>query len=319
MAATVLFCTDAFWDELGERVVAIDPTLEVVRLVADEHLTAGDVDRITVAHFSPDLWPGRTRAFMSICLRAPRLRWMQLMSAGTDDPVFARLQANGVTLTNAVGAAAPSIAQTVVLYLLALGRDLPRLLRSQAQRRWEPVTVTDLDGMRLAIVGMGAIGGHVARLAEPFGVRCIGMRRRPRGDEPCETWPVERLHELLAWADAVVVTAPLTAETRGMFDRDAFTAMRPGAWFVNVGRGEVVDEDALVHALRSGHLGGAALDVFATEPLPADSPLWAMPNVIVTPHSSGSSLLADRRVNELFLDNFDRWTRGDALRNLVPG
>lgn len=317
MAATVLYCSDAFWDDHGEQVVAIDPTVEVVRLVADEHITAGDVDRITVAHFSPDLWPHRTRPFISVCLRAPNLRWMQLMNAGTDDPVFARLQGNGVVLTNAVGAAAPSIAQTVMLYLLALGRDMPRMLRSQAQRRWDPVTVTDLDGMRLGIVGMGAIGGHVARLAEPFGIRCVGLRRRPRGDEPCETWTTERFHELLGWADAVVVTAPLTEETRGMFDRAAFAAMRPGTWFVNVGRGEVVDEDALAAALRSGHLGGAGLDVFATEPLPADSPLWAMPNVIVTPHSSGSSLLADRRVNELFLDNFARWTRDDGLRNVV--
>ena len=318
MAATVLYCSDAFWDEHGEQVVAIDPTVEVVRLVADEHITAGDVDRITVAHFSPDLWPNRTRAFMTVCLRAPNLRWMQLMNAGTDDPVFTRLQGNGVTLTNAVGAAAPSIAQTVMLYLLALGRELPRLLRSQTQRRWDPVTVTDLDGMRLAIVGMGAIGGHVARLAEPFGVRCIGMRRTPRGDEPCETWTADRLHELLGWADAVVVTAPLTDETRNMFDRAAFAAMRPGTWFVNVGRGDVVDEDALAAALRSGHLGGAGLDVFATEPLPHDSPLWTMPNVIVTPHSSGSSLLADRRINELFLDNFTRWTHGGELRNVVP-
>lgn len=319
MAATVLFCTDAFWDEHGEQVVSIDPTVEVVRLVADEQVPAGDVERITVAHFSPDLWPGRTRAFMSICLQAPNLRWMQLMNAGTDDPVFGRLQRNGVQLTNAVGAAAPSIAQTVMLYLLALGRDLPRMVRAQAQRKWEPVTVTDLDGMRLGIVGMGAIGGHVAALAEPFGIRCVGLRRRPRGDEPCETWSADRLDELLAWADAVVVTAPLTDETRRMIDRAAFAAMRPGTWFVNVGRGEVVDEEALVAALRSGHLGGAALDVFATEPLPADSPLWTMPNVIVTPHSSGSSVLADRRVNDLFLDNFEKWTRGHELRNLVRG
>jgi D-2-hydroxyacid dehydrogenase (NADP+) len=317
MAATVLYCSDAFWDEHGERVVAVDPTVEVVRLVADEHITPGDIDRITVAHFSPDLWPSRTKAFLSVCLRAPNLRWMQSMTAGTDDPVFGRLQRNGVALTNAVGAAAPSIAQTVMLYLLALGRELPRLLRSQAQRRWDPVIVTDLDGMRLAIVGMGAIGGHVARLAEPFGMRCIGLRRRPRGDEPCETWPAERLHELLGWADAVVVTAPLNDGTAGMLDRSAFAAMRPGTWFVNVGRGEVVDEDALVAALRSGHLGGAGLDVFATEPLAPDSALWSMPNVIVTPHSSGSSLLADRRVNELFLDNFERWTRGEPMRNVV--
>src|SRR5690606_32631440 len=130
----------------------------------------------------------------------------------------------------------------------------------------------DLHGMRLGIVGLGAIGSETARLAQAFGMHVIGLRRNPTGDEPCETWSPDRLVELLGWADAIAVTAPLTDATRGAFDAAAFAAMRPGAWFVNVGRGEIVVEPALVQALVDGHLGGAALDVFATEPLPADSP-----------------------------------------------
>jgi phosphoglycerate dehydrogenase-like enzyme len=145
----------------------------------------------------------------------------------------------------------------------------------------------------------------------------IGLRRRPRGDEPCPTWAADALPELLAWADVVVVTAPLTDATRGMFDADAFAAMRPGTWFVNVGRGEVVDEAALVDALARGHVGGAGLDVFATEPLPNDSPLWAMPNVIITPHSSGVTSRSYRRSIDLFVDNFGRHARGEPLRNVV--
>ncbi len=317
MVATVLFCSDVFWDGYGEQVVAIDPTVEVVRLVGDGQVMGGDIERITIAFFSPDLWPSRVKAFMGVSLRAPNLRWLQSFSAGTEEAVFARLRANGVTITNAAGAAAPSIAQTVLMYLLALSRELPRLSRSQARAKWDPVTAVDLDGLRLGIVGMGAIGGEVARLAAPFGVECIGMRRTVRGDEPCETWTNDRFRELLGWAHAIAVTAPLTDDTRGLFDRAAFAAMRPGAWFVNVGRGEVVDEPALIAALQSGRLAGAGLDVFAVEPLPADSPLWTLPNVIVTPHSSGSTTRTDRRAVDLFIANFVRHARNEPLVNVT--
>lgn len=320
MAATVLFCSDACWDLCGEQVVAIDPTVEVVRLVGDDHVMGSDVERITVAYFSDDLWPDRVRAFLTVCLRAPNLRWLQSCTAGTDDPVFGRIMGNGTVLTNAVGAAAPSMAQSVMLYLLALSREMPRLGRAQAARQWDPFPSRDLRGMRLGIVGLGAIGYETAQLASAFGMEVVGMRRRVRGDEPCPTWGVDRFHELLAWADAVAVTAPLTPETRGMFDSVAFGTMRPGAWFVNVGRGEIVDEASLVFALTTGHLGGAALDVFAQEPLPADSPLWSMPNVIVSPHVSGDTDLTRRRSIDLFLANFRRYTAGETLQNAVaPG
>lgn len=316
MAAPVLFCTDTFWDGHGEDVVAIDPTVEVVRLVGTEHVTASDLTRITIAFFSPDAWP-RASTFMGACLRADHLRWLHTMSAGTDHPVFASLRGRGVTVTNSAGAAAPSIAQTVMTYLLAISRDLPRSLRDQADRRWAPGPSVDLHGMRLGIVGLGAIGSETARLAQAFGMQVTGLRRTPTGDEPCDTWTVDRFHELLGWADAIAVTAPLTAETRGLFDADAFAGMRRGAWFVNVGRGEIVVEPALVQALLDGHLGGAGLDVFATEPLPAESPLWDMPNVIVTPHSSGITDRTHRRSIDVFLDNFRRSSAGAPLSGVT--
>src|SRR5690606_30890877 len=156
--------------------------------------------------------------FMGTCIRAEHLHWLHTMSAGTDHPVFASLRDRGVTVTNSAGAAAPSIAQTVMTYLLALSRDLPRSLRDQAERRWEPGPSVDLHGMRLGIVGLGAIGGETARLAQAFGMEVVGLRRSVAGDEPCPTWMNDRLHELLRWADAIAVTAPLTDETRGMFD-----------------------------------------------------------------------------------------------------
>ena len=167
--------------------------------------------------------------------------------------------------------------------------------------------------MRLGVVGLGAIGSETARLAQAFGMQVIGLRRTPTGDEPCPTWTNDRLHELLGWADAVAVTAPLTAETRGMFDAAAFAAMRRGAWFVNVGRGEIVDEPALIQALLDEHLGGAGLDVFVTEPLPTDSPLWRFPNVIITPHSSGITDRTSRRSVDMFIENFRRFTAGEEL------
>jgi phosphoglycerate dehydrogenase-like enzyme len=157
----------------------------------------------------------------------------------------------------------------------------------------------------------------VARLAGAFGVTTIGLRRSVRGDEPCEAWTNDRLFELLGWADVVVVSAPLTDETRGLFDTAAFAAMRPGSWFVNIGRGEVVDEAALIEALDSDHLGGAGLDVFATEPLPSESPLWIMPNVIITPHSSGTTDRSARRSVEIFVDNFRRRAAGEPLVNVT--
>ena len=312
-----LFCSDTFWDDHGDDVLAIDPTIDVVRLVGNEHVTPSDLERITIAFFSADTWPERSGSFLGACTRAPNLEWLQSFSAGTDHAVFGAIRDGGATVTNSAGSSAPSIAQTVMLYLLALSRDLPRLVRAQNERRWSPGTSRDLHGLRLGIVGLGGIGTEVARLADAFEMDVIGLRRTVRGDEPCETWPNERFGELLGWADAIVVAAPLTAQTSGMFDADAFTAMRRGAWFVNVGRGEIVDEVALADTLSSGHLGGAGLDVFSTEPLPTTSPLWDMPNVIITPHSSGATDRSRQRSIEQFLDNFRLHTAGRPLRNVT--
>jgi len=313
----VLFCSDTFWRERGDDLNAIDPTIGVVQLVGEDLVSDDDLERITIAFFSGDTWPDRATKFLGTCTRAPNLEWLQTFSAGTDDPVFSTIRDAGVLVTNSAGSAAPSIAQTVLMYLLALSRDLPRLTRAQADRRWEPGSVLDLDGLRLGIVGMGEIGSEVARLAIPFGMDVVGLRRTVRGDEICETWPNERLGDLLERSDAVVVAAPLTEQTRDLFDAETFSRMRPGAWFVNVGRGEIVDEKALVAALTGGPLGGAGLDVFATEPLPRDSPLWSLKNVIITPHSSGTTDRSRQRTVEQFIENFGRWTRGEPLGNVT--
>jgi phosphoglycerate dehydrogenase-like enzyme len=155
----------------------------------------------------------------------------------------------------------------------------------------------------------------VARLGQAFGMRVIGVRRVPRGDEPCVTWPLTRLPELLGQADALVVALPLAEETRGLLDAEALGRLKRGALLVNVGRGGIVDEEALARRLADGSLAGAGLDVFAREPLPESSPLWSLPNVIVTPHSSGSTPGNLERSAAIFLENFEHYSKGAPLRN----
>jgi phosphoglycerate dehydrogenase-like enzyme len=281
------------------------------RLVSDEELA-----RIDLAVLSADLWTDhRTEPFMKVLLQAPAAKWLHVFAAGLDHPVFGVLRSRGVRLTHSAGASATPIAHTVIMHTIALCRAARSYAIGQERHEWRDERMTDLEGRTMGIVGLGSIGAEVARLAPHFGMRVIGMRRTPRGDEPCETWPTSRLHELLALVDTLVLTTPLTDETRNLIGVDELAVLRPGAHVVNVARGEVIDEPALVAALQSGHVAGAALDVFAVEPLPADSPLWDMPNVIVTPHSAGDTPLVADRAAAVFADNLGRYVRGEALRN----
>jgi phosphoglycerate dehydrogenase-like enzyme len=289
------------------------------RVVLDPDGTLhGDVSAVEIAYFSGDLYPDRVRGFVLALRDAPRLRWLHTFSAGVDHPWFQALRARGIRLTTSSGAHAVPIAQTVLLYLLALSRDLPAWLDAQRRRAWEPRAFRDLQGLVLGVVGLGPIGLEVARLGAACGMQVIGARRQPRGDEPCETWPLARLDELVARADALVLALPLSDDTRHLLDAARIARMKPGAWLVNVGRGALVEEPALVEALREGRLGGAGLDVFETEPLPPESPLWALPNVLVTPHSSGDTPDNQARASAIFLDNLGRFARGEPLRNEVP-
>ena len=315
--APVLLVGESAWRDIRGRATALVPTLRAVTYAGPDPLPDEALADVTIGYFSGDAWPERTPGLAVSMLKSDGLRWMQTFSAGVDNKFFDLVLAKGTRLTTASGASASPIAQTVVMYLLALSRDLRGFVRSQEAHRWEPREIEELDGSTLLVAGTGPIGSEVARLGEALGMTVEAVRRSPRGDEPRTTWPIGRLHEALGRADWVVSALPLADGTRGIFGADAFAAMRPGARFVNVGRGELVDEAAMIGALRSGRLAGAALDVFAVEPLPPDSPLWDMPNVIVTPHSSGESSRATERVHDLFLDNLARWTSGRSLVNEV--
>lgn len=316
-----LLVSDEAWERYGADISSILPGAAPVLLRGSEVLTDDDLARVDLAFFSGDLYPERSGRFMAACLQAPNLRWLHTFSTGVDHPTFHTFLDRGVRLTTSAGSSARPIAQTVALYLLALSRDLPSWVRAQDRAEWAPHGFEELDGSVLAVIGMGPIGSEVARLGQALGMRVIGCRRSPSGDEPCETWPLDRLDELVGMADWLVLALPLTDDTRLLFDARRLGLLRPSARLVNVGRGELVDEHALAAALVDGRLAGAALDVFTTEPLPADHPLWTAPNVILTPHSSGATTGSKHRAALVFLDNLRRYLAGEELLNEIhrPG
>jgi phosphoglycerate dehydrogenase-like enzyme len=241
---------------------------------------------------------------------APQLRWVQATFAGAGQQLsaagLAREEVERIIWTSSVGIHITPLGEWAMFGILALTKDLPRLEADKRARRWAHYPVDEVRGTTVLIVGFGEIGREVARLAEAFGMNVLSTRRND-GD----------LDELLPRADSVVVVLPLTEETRGLFDRRRIELMKPGAIFVNIGRGAVVDEDALIDALRSRRLRGAALDVFATEPLPADSPLWELDNVILSPHTAAQSVHENERIVELFADNLRRYLAGEELRSRI--
>jgi phosphoglycerate dehydrogenase-like enzyme len=312
-----VFVSDAVWDAVGDRLVELEPTVERVPFVPGTFVTDEESARIEVAFLSMDMYPRSTPAYMSVCLGAPNLRWLHSGSAGVDHPVFRMFLDRGVRLTNSSGSSGRAIAHHVVMVSLALRRDLPSFLRAQTEHRWDQRDLDDVEGRTLGVLGMGPIGLESARLAGALGMEVIGMRRTISGDEPCETWTLDRLHELLPRVDTLLLALPLTDDTRRILGATELAMLPRGAHVINVGRGELIDEAALVEALRSGQVGAAALDVTEIEPLPETSPLWDMPNVIITPHSSAGTASTRRRAAEFFVEEFARFVRGEPFQREV--
>jgi len=267
---------------------------------------------------------GGYREVMAAC---PRLRFIQATNAGAGQQVreagVAPAELERVAIATAAGVHAVPLAEFAIFGLLALAKDVHGLERDRAARRWPALRRPwrELHGQTVLVLGLGGIGRETARLADALGMHVIGVRRSPREPVPhvAELHPTGSLPDLLPRADAVVITLPLTDETEGLLDGRMLAKLKPGAIVVNVGRGAVVDEAALIDALRSGQLAGAALDVFATEPLPEDSPLWTLPNVLVSPHSAALSPYEDDRIVDLFVDNLRRLLAGEPIVNrLTP-
>lgn len=268
--------------------------------------------------------PGDTGEGLAAAVRiSPRLRWVQGTAAGAGEQVRAAgltaEELRRVAVTTASGVHGTQLAEFAMFGLLAFTKDLPRLQLDKAERRWGHYPMDELRGRTILIVGFGSIGEEIGRLAKAFGMRVIGVNRSGAGSSPNadEIHAAGSLDDLLPSADAVALALPSTHETRLMFDSHAFGLMRANSIFVNVGRGAAVDEDALVAALKDGRLRGAALDVFATEPLPPDSALWDLPNVLVSPHTAALSRLENARIVELFCENLRRYLASAALLNRV--
>ena len=273
--------------------------------------------RLPAEHVRPDPRAGAVAALGPLRDRRRRAR-----------PDARRAAPATSTITNARGVFSRPIAEYVMLMILAVSRRLPSLLELQAERTWQPLESRELRDVTVGIVGLGSIGRAVGALATAFGCRVMATRRRPeagtargrRGRRRAvlgslmldRVLPPEQLPELLAESDFVVLAAPLTEDTHGLIGEDAIARLKPGAWVINVARGELVDERALARALRDGRLGGAVLDTFREEPLPPTSPLYDLPNVILTPHTSWSSTRVLDRSVDLFCDNLRRYAAGRA-------
>ena len=255
---------------------------------------------------------------------ARRLRWIHSTAASATHVLFPALVDSDITVTNARGLHADAMAEHALAVMLGYVRQLHVARDAQLARRWEQERMAatgfgSLAGATLGIVGLGAIGSALAQRARALGMRVLAVRRHPAAAPAVahEEWPVARLPELLAQSDFVVVVAPHTRETERMFGAAEFAGMKPGARFINLGRGALVDEAALIDALRSGRLAGASLDVFEEEPLPSGSPLWEFPQVILTPHVSGLGPRYWERAMEQFIDNLRRYVAGRPLVNVV--
>lgn len=307
---TLLFAHVAY--RFAERYAARGGTLPVIEAGSAEALAAriGEADVLLVS----GLWRNHLAA------GAGRLKFIQSISAGVDQYDRGALAQAGIRLASAQGANANAVSEHAIALILALARKLPEARDNQAQRHWRGMIgdltrrEDELGGKTLLVVGLGRIGGRLARLAKAFGMRVVGLRRDPaRGAEGAdEVHAMASLGAQLPRADYVALCCALTPETRGLMDAAAFAAMKPGAALVNVARGAVCDEAALVDALRAGRLGQAALDVTAEEPLPAASPLWTMPNVLITPHTAGETRAYEDNVLDLMEENLARLRRGEA-------
>ncbi|MFD8817081.1 D-2-hydroxyacid dehydrogenase [Streptomyces sp. NPDC059627] len=281
------------------RIVHTDAAGLAARLPAADVLLVWDF----ASHAVREAWPGE----------GPRPGWVHTASAGVDHLMCPELAASGTVVTNARGVFDAPIAEYVAALVLAIAKDLPRTLDLQRERTWRHREARRVAGTRACVVGTGPIGRAIVRVLKALGITTALVGRVPRTG----IHGPDDLDRLMSRADWVIAAAPLTEQTYGMFDAHRFGVMQPSACFINVGRGQLVDEDALVRALDRRWIAAAALDVFGTEPLPADSPLWTVPGLLVSPHMSGDTIGWRDELSTQFLELYDRWAAGRSLLNVV--
>lgn len=309
-------------DEVARRI-KLKP--EILHLPDDPQarLAQADCDRIEVTMQSRDVrFSDHFKSFGDALIAAPHLKWAHFHSTAIEQhPFVAPLLERGVKLTTSAGTNSEPVVHTAIMGLLMLARRFPHWLDAQRRHAWEPLrgaqVPVDLRGQTMIVVGLGNIGAGIAQFAKAVGMQVIGIRRTPKtaDDALDEIHPPSALGELLPKAQWLVLACPYTKQTHHLVNADILAKLPRGAALINVARGRVCDEPALIAALQSGQLGCAYLDVFEKEPLPPESPLWAMPNVIATPHNAAVSTGNERRAAELFLLNLEKWARGEPLLN----
>jgi len=330
MSEVLVLITLNYPEPLVERLRAISPRLQIA-----VHPARGAQD------LPPDLLPDVEVLYTHHALpdpaAVPSLRWVQFHFAGLDAIVdHPLLHTPEVQVTSMSGASASQMAEYALMGMLALGRRVPRMVADKAARRWaddrfERFRPVELRGATVGIVGYGSVGREVARLCRAFGAQVLAVKRDlmhpedrdyqfggigdPSGDLVDRLYPPQALASMAELCDTLVIAVPLTAETRGLVGRSVFKRMKPGAFLIDISRGGVVDHGALVEALTERRLGGAALDVYPVEPLPDSSPLWELPNVILSPHIAGASGDYFERATDVFRENLRRYLAGQPLLN----
>ncbi len=303
------------------ELLALDEAVARGRSDAEVAFISREVTGTSTKH---EIHPALQQVY-NLLRQSTRLKWVHIHSAGADRQIYQDLMARGVQVATSSGANAQVVATVALAAVLALARKFPMLWAEQQARQWIPLMgqrmPRDLPGQTATIVGWGPIGQELGRLLLALGLKVVAVRQQLSPSTPATDGVAqvsfESLHTVLPRTDWLILACPLTDKTRALVNAPVLSALPPGAQLINVARGEVVDQEALVSALQSGHLGGAFLDVFAHEPLPPDSPLWAMPQVMVTPHAAGHSDGNEARVRQMFLDNLRCWRQGQPLRKVV--
>jgi len=296
-----------------ERIEAVadSVTAEAARSMEEALAKAAEAEVIQGGNWSDELWKS-----------APRLKWVQSGGAGVERYMTPDFIASPVVLTNAAGTYAIPIADHVMAFILYFSRQFNHLLRRQIKHEWADWGEHEMDELKdktLGIIGLGGIGSEVAKRAKAFDMRVIATRRRPErpSEHVDEVRAAEELPWLLGESDYVALCTALTSETRHLIGEEQLRLMKPTAYLINIGRGGLIDEAALVEALNAGEVAGAGLDVFEEEPLPKDRPLWDMPNVMITPHRAGDSPRSHERFMKLFCENLRRYVAAEPLLNVV--
>ncbi len=320
-----------FGPRLNDILAGAPKPLDLLPFTPGLQLTSSQIDNIEAAYYSRDIWEGTEKsalspaaqAFWNIIERTRNVKWIAVYSAGTDQKRYQDCMRRGMRLTTGAGAQADAVGLACVAGVLALARGVPYWLGAQQRREWSPLRGKDLPadipGQTAVIVGMGYIGTVIARVLHATGMKTIGIRRSAVSNKAAEHFdqvlPPSALDGLLPTCDWLVIACPLVPETRNLIDARRLALMKPSAGIANIARGEIIDEAALADALKAGRLRHAYLDVFHTEPLPTASPLWDLPNVLISPHNAGASTGTYARGVEIFLRNLVNYLRELALEN----